>query len=349
MPTALVTGATGLLGSYLVERLRRDGWTVRALVRDPDAARWLTREHDVALVAGDVLDAGTIAAAARGCDVLFHAAALITPRAGWEAFRRVNVEGTRAALAAAHAAGARLLHVSSVAVYGATARYGRGAGGTDERVPLAPLPPEEWYARSKRESEALVLDAHHRGELWATAIRPVVLYGRRDRQFVPRIARLLRAGLVPLPDGGRATLAVVHAANVAEAALLAATHDAAGGQAYNVANDFDVSTAGFLRLGARGLGRTVRIVAVPRGVARAGVGAASLALRLLGARPLATMVGNTVRFIAEGNPFTSERARQELGWRPHVRPEEGVPDAFRWWREHGEGGSRPERVRPHGA
>ena len=334
MPTALVTGATGLLGSHLVDRLQRDGWRVRALVRDMPAAAWLPREHDVTLVPGDVLNEAAFANAARGCDVIFHAAAVITPRGGWEAFRRINVDGTRAAVHAARAAGARLLQISSVAVYGAAARYAHDGCGTDERVPFAALPTSEWYARSKRESEALVLDAHHRGELWATAIRPAVLYGPRDRQFVPRVARLLRPGVVPLPGGGQSTLAVVHAANVADAAVIAAITDAAGGNAYNVANDFDVSVAHFLQLGARGLGRSVRIVPVPRAVARGGVPAAARLLRLAGVPALATMVGNSVRFVIEGNPFTSARARRELGWRPHVHPEQGVPEAFRWWREH---------------
>ncbi|HEX6631610.1 MAG TPA: NAD-dependent epimerase/dehydratase family protein [Gemmatimonadaceae bacterium] len=340
MPTALVTGGTGLLGSHVVDRLRRDGWRVRALVRRPAEARWLEREHGVSLLPGDVLDAEAFARAARGCEVVFHAAAAITPRGGWESFRRTNVDGTHAAVHAARAAGARLLHVSSVAVYGAGARYGHGDHGTTEDLPLAALPVHEWYARSKRESEALVLDAHRRGELWAAAIRPSVLYGPRDRQFVPRLARLLRAGVLPLPGGGRATLAVVHAANVADAAVLAALHDEAGGQAYNVANDFDVSVERFLRLGARALGRTLRIVPVPRAVASGGVAAAALLLRLAGARGLAAMVGNSVRFVLEGNPFCSARARQELGWAPTVTPEQGVPAAFRWWREHAAGAGR---------
>src|SRR5688500_12349289 len=113
---ALVTGATGLLGSHIAERLRRDGWTVRALVRDPARARALAEELSLELHAGDVLDERAVTAAARGCDVVFHAAAAITPRAGWESFRTTNVEGTRTVVGAAAAAGARLLQVSSVAV-----------------------------------------------------------------------------------------------------------------------------------------------------------------------------------------------------------------------------------------
>src|SRR5687767_15510817 len=79
LPTALVTGATGLVGSYIVERLRTDGWSVSALVRDPSGAESL-RYAGVEVRAGDILDASTFASAARRTDAVFHAAAAITPR-----------------------------------------------------------------------------------------------------------------------------------------------------------------------------------------------------------------------------------------------------------------------------
>src|SRR4051812_36588120 len=154
MPTALVTGATGLVGHHVVERLRREGWHVRAFVRDAARAGALSRAG-VELATGDTLEPSGFARAARGCDVVFHTAAAVTTGGGWEAFRRPNVEGTRNAIAAAALAKARLVHVSSVAVYGGTERYRAGGGRTDEDTPLADLSPDAFYARSKRESEAL--------------------------------------------------------------------------------------------------------------------------------------------------------------------------------------------------
>ena len=331
MPRALVTGATGMLGSHVAERLRDDGWDVRALVRDPAAARPLLDAIGAEPARGDVMAAASLRDAARGCDLVVHAAAVITPNGGWERFRTVNVEGTTHVVAAARDAGARLVHVSSVAVYGMEARYETGLP-VDESGALRALPPYDHYGRSKRESERVALDAHARGELWATAIRPAVIYGRRDRQFVPRLARLARAGVVTLPDGGRATLAVVHVANVADAALLAARTEGAGGEAYNVANDFDVTVAEFFRLAGIGLERPLRVVPIPAALARAGVAVLRPALGLVGKRGVGAMLGGTLRFATSDNPFTSARARRELGWAPRVRPEEGVPDAFRWWR-----------------
>jgi nucleoside-diphosphate-sugar epimerase len=333
VPIALVTGATGLVGHYVVERLRRDGWTVRAFVRDAARAGALSRAG-VELATGDTLEPSGFARAARGCDVVFHTAAAVTPRGGWEAFNRPNVEGTRNAIAAAAAAKARLVHVSSVAVYGGAERYRQSGAKTDEDAPLAELPDGAWYARSKRDSEALVMEAHATGRLWATAVRPCVIYGVHDRQFVPRLARLLQRGIVPLVGGGRSRLAVVHGANVADGMVRAATTDAAGGRAYNLANDFDLTVEEFFRLGSAGLGVRMRRVPVPYIVARAGLGLFNLVAPLLFGPRFNTVGAASLDFISRDNPFTSERARRELGWDPPVRPEDGVPEAFRWWAAH---------------
>jgi len=318
---------------HLIPRLQRDGWQVRALVRDPARAGLLSRA-DVMLATGDVLDPTSFTRAARGCDVLFHAAAVITPLGGWEAFRRPNVEGTRNAIAAARSASARLVHVSSVAVYGDRDRYSTDGRRTDESKTGGRIAEDSYYARSKRESEALVMGAQAEGGLWATAVRPSVLYGAFDRQFVPRLARLLRRGFAPVIAGGRNTLAVVHAANVADGLVRAAAFDGANGKAYNLANDYDVTVREFFERAAEGLDQSVRIVSIPMVVARAVfVVASSVAPLVIGNR-FKSQTAASFDFLARDNPFSSELARRELGWDPPVRPETGIAEAFRWWAAH---------------
>src|SRR5262245_10490422 len=108
--TALVTGATGLVGSHIVERLVRDGWIVRALVRSMPSDRDVLGAEPIL---GDVLDANAFEKAARGCDAIFHTTATIVSGGGWEAYRHLNVDGTSNAIAAAERSGARLLQLSS--------------------------------------------------------------------------------------------------------------------------------------------------------------------------------------------------------------------------------------------
>jgi nucleoside-diphosphate-sugar epimerase len=318
---------------HLVQRLQQNGWQVRALVRDAARAGLLSRA-DVTLATGDLLEPTGFARAARGCDVIFHAAAAVTPRGGWEAYRRPNVEGTRNAIAAAVSAKARLVHVSSVAVYGARERYSEDGRKTDESTPLAHIPETSFYARSKRESEDLVFEAQRSGALWATAVRPSVVYGPYDRQFVPRVARLLRRGIAPAIAGGRNTLAIVHAANVADGLVRAASHDVANGRAYNLANDYDVTVVDFLRLAAEGMDTTLRVVPVPMFVARVVFKLfMSVAPLIVGDRFRAA-TASSLDFFARDNPFSSDRARTELGWAPPVHPEQGIVEAFRWWAAH---------------
>ena len=330
MRRALVTGATGQVGAYLVERLAADGWRVRALVRAPAAASWL-EPLGAALIGGDVMDRARIRAAAEGCEAIFHAAAVVTARGGWELYQAANVEGTRNVIAAAESSGARLVQVSSVAVYGGAARYKDSP--TDESTPLPPLHETAYYARSKRESEELVLGTHAEGRIWATAVRPDVIYGRYDRQFVPRMAPLMQRGVFPLFRGGTTTMAIVHAANVADGAVRAVDVAGAGGKAYNLANDYDVTVGEFVRLGALGLGRNVIRMPVPMPVAKAGFGALRMALSVLRGKSWAQDAVSSLWFLSRNNPFSSELARRELGWAPPMRPEVGIPEAFRWWKE----------------
>jgi nucleoside-diphosphate-sugar epimerase len=328
---ALVTGATGLVGSHILERLHAEGWHTRALVRDARGAAWL-EPLGAELFVGNVLDADAFVRAAASCDAIFHCAAAILPeRAEWEAYRATNLDGTRNAIGAARVAGARLLHVSSVAVYGGASRYRDTP--TDESVELPPLPETAFYARSKRESEAMVLDAHRRGEVWACAVRPDVVYGKRDRQFVPRVGKVLSRGFFPLLGGGRSTLAIVHAGNVADGALRAILTDIAGGKAYNLANDYDVTVRDFVRLAAQGLRRRVRLVPVPITFAKTVFKLITVVLGVARRGAALSQAGGAVAFVSRNNPFTSNRAKRELGWLPPIRPEVGIPEAFRWWAE----------------
>ena len=333
MNTALVTGATGMVGSYLVQDLRTMGWHVRALVRNPEKAGRL-RRMGAEIAQGDLSDAKSIMAAAVGCDVIFHAAAAIGSGGDWEPFRAGNVEGTRHVIDAAARANARLAHISSTSVFGRNRYFDEP---TDESKPLPELPSWDVYGRSKQLAEGLVFEATLEGRIWATILRPPVMYGRWDRQFLPRLAPVLEKGIFPLFGRGRSVLTLVSAGAVSEGAILASQTEQARGEVYHLTNDFPVRVRDLLVFAEEGLGHPIRSPNLPLSAARVGFTALACGLIAAGHRDLSRHAQGLLEMVTRDNPFTSEKARRELGWAPQVHPSRGLPEAFRWWKANRQG------------
>ena len=127
----LVTGATGLLGSHIVEQLRAAGEPVRALVRGSSDTRLLD-EWGVEKVIGDVTDPASLTAACKGVRTVYHAAARVGDWGPWSEFVAISIDGTRNMLEAARAADVqRFLHISSISAYG----HPDGAGSSSTKPP----------------------------------------------------------------------------------------------------------------------------------------------------------------------------------------------------------------------
>lgn len=322
--TVLVTGGSGLVGSHVIEALRARGMAVRALTRP--AAAPTVRELGAEAIPGDVTDAATWRRAAEGgLEAIVHAAAIVQrpgmPLADYEA---VNVGGTRLAVETARATGARLIHVSSVAVYGGSSNYSPQLERRTEEYPFRPLAERDFYARTKRTSEQLVQAAAQRGELAATAIRPCVIYGERDRLFIHRLVRAIRGRVVPQIGPGTNHLACVYAGNVAAAIVTALTRTppAEGFRAYNVTADAPPSLTArqFLETVADACGVRVRFLPLPVPVAR-------LAIGLWSGPALARAA---LSFVTGENPYPIDHARDELGWTPAVTARDALARTVRW-------------------
>ena len=336
--TVLVTGGSGLVGSHVISALKSAGETVRALVhpRSRDAVVALGAEP----IEGDTRDPDAWRVAAAGARAIVHAAAIVAAKASHEEFFAVNVGGTGQAITAAREAGARLVHVSSVAVYGRTRALTAGAGGAgvDEAFPFGELQPHDFYAQSKRRAEEVGWEEVARGGLAATVIRPNVIYGEYDRLFSPRVVQTLRLGFILQVGPGTNRLSCVYAGNVAAAVVRAIDAPAASGRAYNVTDDGPASLTqrGFVDAFAQALGVRVRRVKLPYSVARFVVDWWVRAQFLLRPGTYPGVSGQAVRFLAGDNPYSSARARRELGWEPPVHPIEAVKRTVTWVlkREH---------------
>lgn len=318
-----VTGATGLVGTHVVRRLVARGDAVVGLARSDASARALEGLGAAAL-RGEVADAAALERGVAGAEAVVHAAAVVLSGADWPAFQAANVAPTERLARAAARCGARLVHVSSVAVYGRRETYDGGPGSVDEDFGLErPLFPGDHYARSKREAEQAVWRVAGETGLCAAALRPCVIYGEGDRHFSPRLAAALRWRVAPLIGPGTNPLSVVYAGNVAAAVLAALDRPDATGP-FNVANDGGLTLREFVERFAAGLGVRLRLVSVPKAAAWRTALLVDGTLRL--GRPGAPTASlkTAVQFLSSPNPYTSLRAERVLGWRPAVPAAEAV-------------------------
>jgi nucleoside-diphosphate-sugar epimerase len=320
----LVTGGSGLVGSHTIERLVLAGHDVQAMVRSP-AGRSLVESLGAHGFFGSVEEPQSWDGAPR-CDAIVHAAALVVERAGWERYRAVNVHGTRLAVDTAARHGARMVHISSVAVYG---RRPEG-GPVVEDAPFEPIDELDYYARSKRLAEATLWQRADELDVSAVALRPCVIYGERDRIFMARLLDLLRLGIVPMVGRGDNDLAVVYAGNVAEAVLCALARPEARG-AFNTANDGGITPREFFETVGEATGVRLRFVRLPVGAATALARLAHFPRRLFRPGRYTPDPASGVRFMTRSNPYTSARAERDLGWRPSTRPRDALRRTAEWF------------------
>lgn len=323
---ALVTGAAGFIGAHVVRALLDDGHEVRALHLPSDDLRNL-RGLECERIAGDVTDAAGIEAAMRGCDQVFHLAAIYRL---WmrdpERMRRVNVEGTRCVLEAARRAGvARVVHTSSIARFGG---QGRGRRATEES-PFRLGATGDLYSQTKYEAHELALAAARDG-LDVVLVAPTGPIGPGDVGPTPT-GRLILACLsmpaVVVPD---TVSNFAHVRDIARGHVLAAQRGRRG-EAYLLGHR-DLALTELARMGMEALGVWRPVLVAPFWAARlAGRAAAWYAERVSGEAlltPAAVAIGEL------GLAADCSKAVRELGM-PQTPIEEAVRDAVAWFEQEG--------------
>ena len=221
----LVTGATSLVGSAVVNLLQGRGDSVTVLQRRPSGL-------DVTEYLGDVADSAAISAAMTGVDAIVHAAGRAAVTGAWESFERTNVRGTENVIEAARGAGVtRLVHVSSPSV----AHNGQSLIGAPAR-PADPDHVRGHYARSKAQAELVALGANSES-MAVVAIRPHLIWGPGDTQLVGRVVDRARSGRLVIVGSGASLIDTIYIDNAADA-LVAAVDNAPelGGRALVVTN-----------------------------------------------------------------------------------------------------------------
>ena len=300
-PRVAVTGATGFIGTHLLERLQRTGATVRALTRVAHASKRGTLEW----INGDLATGAGIERLVAGADTVIHCAGAVRGARPAD-FDRINVDGTRRLVDAAARAGVRrLLSVSSLAA----------------REPWLSM-----YASSKRRGEETVKT----DRLAWTILRPPAVYGPGDKELLPLFKLMLKGVAVVPGHSGRTSL--IYVTDLADAIV-------AWLQTPSVADvclEIDDGTPGgydwdeMIRIATEIRGAGIVRVDMPRGVL-GGIGALNLGVgRIFRRAPMLTS-GKVRELFHRDWVCRTDAARAVLPWSPTIRFAEGlrlsVPDS----------------------
>jgi nucleoside-diphosphate-sugar epimerase len=331
MATLLLTGATGFLGSWILEELDRGGWTrslgidtVRVLARSAERASALTlRSARIEVRQGDLMDPAAVRNAAIGADAVMHVAALYDTHSTWRDFYRSNVQATRALIDGIKA-GSSLVLTSTYGVYGFP---GSPQPIDEDYEPKKPI----WhYQKTKKMQEDLARALCRERRIRFVALRPPTLIGPRELLSVPTLVETILAGRMMLVGDGCNRVPIAHGADAAQAHLLALKHiGQVDGEAFHFAG-FHASFADYVNEFCRALGVPAVERRVPAPVARA-AGAVGDALRLVGVRtPYSSF---SVAYAASDDTLDDSRIRTRLGWKPAYDLERTVDECVRWYRE----------------
>jgi nucleoside-diphosphate-sugar epimerase len=231
--TVLVTGGTGFIGGRLVEKLvLEEGCNVRVLVRNFAKASRIAA-YPVEMLPGAITERDAVAAAIQGCDVVFHCAHDFAP--DLEDQRRANVEAARnlAELCLQNEV-SRLVYLSSVAAYSPATE-----GDLTESSPWPPS--EDAYVLVKREVESLLRTLHEENGLPVVMLQPTIVYGPFSTIWTLSPVRRLRAGIVPLVNGGDGVCNAVYVDDVVDAMLLAAVRPEVAGEVFLISGEEPVT------------------------------------------------------------------------------------------------------------
>lgn len=317
----LVTGAAGFIGAHVVAALARSGAQVRAFDRDLDGA---PLDGAAEPVAGDILDQAALERALRGCDAAIHLAALYSyARGDAAAMQRVNVDGTRALLAAAARAGVGRVVVTSSAgtcgpVPGRPAHEGDAPPAWELAVP---------YKRTKTDGERVALAAAVAGQD-VVVVNPTTPVGPGDRRPTPtgQMVADVAGGRIRAYVPGTA-LNVVAVEDVAAGHLLALERGRAG-ERYLLGGE-NLPLGEVFAIVARRAGLAAPRLRVPYAAALGAAHVADRVARLRGREPRLLNL-DEVRLARLPMTFSSAKAERELGyaWRPAA---EALTAAAAWF------------------
>lgn len=322
---ALVTGASGFVGSHLVEALVSKGYEVRALVRDTSDRRWI-KDLPVEFSVGNLSDPLSLKEAVKDVDWVFHVAG-VTKARGFSAYLKANALGTKNLLEACWSANPevkRFILLSSLSAWGPSSPV----CPREETEGCAPV---SHYGLSKAmaEKEACL----YVGKLPVVILRPTAVYGPRDRDILA-FFKMVRRGVFLRVGSEERYVCMIHVRDLVEGIIMAALREVPSGSTYHL-SDGRVHTWGEVaRAMAKVMDVSVREIRVPVSIAAFLALLSEFSSWIMGTPPLFNRQ-KLKEMLQQGWTCSIEKAKRELGFQPRIPLEQGLRETYLWYREMG--------------
>lgn len=317
-----VTGATGFIGSALTRRLLGAGHHVVGLGRNSDKLRHMSSELGMHPLCGDICDDKTLRTLATDCDIVFHCAAQLGVAAA-DAFSRVNVIAPeRLTRICAASKVRRLVHLSSIEVYG-----NFNGRLLDENTNLELC--GNLYADSKQLGERAILTASKQTPLEVALLRIAMVYGPASPFWTTRLAELTKQGKWILLDRGTGSCYPIFVEDVLDAIVKAAAVPMRGAEIFNITPSQHVSWKEWATKWCEICGvdaESIRFRSSKR---------ERLLARLETCCGLPPRSLRHIEVMTRAGRFSNQKAHQILGWEPKVSLEEGMLRSRQWLEQTG--------------
>lgn len=317
---AFITGASGFIGSHLLEALIKNNWKVRALSHKSP----ISESANCVIIHGDIGDYHLLKEAMTDVNICFHlASSLGASLIKKDEFFRVNKVGTETILQAARYAGVkRIVHFSSAGVFGKVQK--------DEIADEAyPLNPKDIYDKTKLEGERVAIQ-HAREGMDVVIIRPGWVYGPGDKRTF-KLIKAIAKGRFIFVTRGHALQTPVYVEDLIHGIFLCA-EKARPGEIYHLAGDEVLTVREIVETIASALEKTIPRFSVPLFPVKLAAWPMEKTFRLLNKESPLTM--GKLAFFTNPKPLSIQKAKKDLFYSPKTDFKRGMTQTISWYKEH---------------
>ena len=325
-PLLLVTGATGFVGGHVVDRAIALGMRVRAFVRKESSVRRLQKQG-VEIANGSMIDLYSIKAALRSVTHVVHCAAKVGDWGDYKLYHEVNVQGLLYLLEAIGELHdfKRLVHLSSVGVYPFGEHHGTEESDASDEGSI------DAYTRTKQEQEKAVRQFVKMDKLPIVMLRPGLVYGPRDRSFIPPLLDLLKRKRFAFVGTGEAVLSNTYIDNLVDAIFLALDKDGIIGEAFNIRDPRPVSRIEFIRTIAERADLEQPQRHLPPWLIQKLTPVMESIWRMIGSENPPLLTKARLKFLVTNLDFSIDKAREKLGYNPPIDFQQGIEKTIQWF------------------